>query len=522
MKKILYFLFVLTLLTGCYDDKSSDRYDPIGSIEISGIESSYTKLSLINVLEIKPVVTSTDPADNVAGFEYLWTCYTSSNARREPVQELEPLAQWDTKDLIWPVEVSADTYTIILRVTNPATGYSVYRTTTLNVNTTFSVGFYFLKETVDGNTELDFHAPDGTMAVSNLLTHQLGASITGAPTSLGFLAYPGMTSNAYPYMDVETGELFSSPGTPAFAVMGGKDVKIMRQSDMTLIYDYNQLFFSGVAPDEKPVNAIFMGMMANTAVFTDKGFYHGARPSSRLSFPIAPAGTSISKVMKLGPMTPAYAAFDEGNGQFLYYAWGGTQTPLSSTNGYPPTGINCRALFMGTDNNSDYNSARGWAILEDKTTPSDRYIYRMIQTATNPITDVRKIPSDFKFNTAQVYGSNKGTSTQILYGGVGDKFYIYNTGSDTETLVSPTGMSTGETITMIAHKPGIQNPVDGSAPPANGYIIIATHKGGNYKVYVYNVVGGIPDGIPVKTYTGAGKVTDMQYAGGTYAYCPVL
>lgn len=135
---------------------------------------------------------------------------------------------------------------------------------------------------------------------------------------------------------------------------------------------------------------------------------------------------------------------------------------------------------------------------------------------------MRTIPSTFKFNTAQVYATNKGASTQMLYGGVGDKFYIYNTGNDTETLVSPTGMGGGETITMITHKPGIQNPADNSDAPANGYMIIATHKDGNYKVYVYNVVGGAPDGAPVKTYSGAGKVVDMQFAGGTFSYSPVL
>lgn len=134
--------------------------------------------------------------------------------------------------------------------------------------------------------------------------------------------------------------------------------------------DYDQLFFSGEAPDEKPVNALFWGMMASLVVFTEKGLYQGARPSSRLSFPIAPAGTSISKVTKLSTMSPVWAAFDDGNGQFLYYGSGGTQTPLSSTNDYSPTDIDCRALFMGTDNNADYGSGRGWAILEDNTTPS--------------------------------------------------------------------------------------------------------------------------------------------------------
>jgi hypothetical protein len=516
----MYSLFALTLLAGCYEDRSSDRYDPAGVIEITGIESSYTKTALVDVLEIKPVVTSTDPSDNVDGFEYHWTCHTSLGAIRDDGKG--PVKEWHTKDIVWPLDVNADGYTLILQVTDPATGYSVYRTTSLQVNTSFSVGFYFLKETGGGDTELDFHSPDGAITARDLLAWQFGAPIDGAPTSLSLLAYPGGTFNCYPYMDLETGELFSSPGTPALAVMGGRDMKVMRISDMTQIYDYDQLFFSGTAPDEKPVNALFMGMMANTAVFTEKGFYHGARPSSRLSFPIAPAGTSLSKVTKLSVMTPVYAAFDEGNGQFLYYAWGGTQTPLSSTNQYSPTGIDCRALFMGTDNNADFNSGRGWAILEERSDPSKRHIYRLIQTATEPITDVRTIPSEFEFNTAQVYGNNKGTSTQMLYGGVGDKFYIYNTGNDTETRVSPAGIGSGETITMITHRPGIQNPSNGSTPPLNGYMVVATHKEGNYKVYVYDMVGGVPDGNPVAVYTGAGKVVDMQYAGGTNSYSPIL
>jgi hypothetical protein len=117
-----------------------------------------------------------------------------------------------------------------------------------------------------------------------------------------------------------------------------------------------------------------------------------------------------------------------------------------------------------------------------------------------------------------VYGSNKQQS-QFLYGGKGDKLYMYNTGNDTEKQLALTGFGAGEQITMITHKRGVYNPADRT--DTAGFLFIATYQGGRYKVYMYKVIGGEPDGAPF-IIEGEGKVTDMQYAGGASTYSSTM
>jgi hypothetical protein len=169
----------------------------------------------------------------------------------------------------------------------------------------------------------------------------------------------------------------------------------------------------------------------------------------------------------------------------------------------------------------------GWAVFENKTDPSIRYLYHLGLSTTAPITSIRTIDPALNFNNASIYATNKtAVATQMLYGAVGDRLYMYNTGDNTERLLTLEGMESGREITMVTHKPGIRNPslppIPAPAAPANGYLIIATYNAGAYRVYVYDVTGGVPDGPPVAVYSGTGRVVDMQYTGGTTAYSQIL
>ena len=151
MKKIVYFLVICLVFVGCYKDRSSTRWEPIGSIIVEGIQREYRLAPVTDTLRINPVVRSTDPNDNVAGFEYLWTYYNVSRGDIDTISR--------TKNLVFPITLSSGVYRVVLRVTNPDNGYTVFHTTTLRVATVFSLGFYFLKETSAGHTELDFFTP---------------------------------------------------------------------------------------------------------------------------------------------------------------------------------------------------------------------------------------------------------------------------------------------------------------------------------------------------------------------------
>lgn len=55
------------------------------------------------------------------------------------------------------MELKIGTYTVVCEVTNKETGYFNLTEFSLKVTSAFSEGFYILKETTDGNTDMDFY-----------------------------------------------------------------------------------------------------------------------------------------------------------------------------------------------------------------------------------------------------------------------------------------------------------------------------------------------------------------------------
>ena len=503
MNKIYYFLAALLLLGGCSQDNSSVSDSKIGVITITGIENSYNCFVLADELTITPTVTSSDPNDDVDEFEYLWTYHIPKTSAPYPIDTLYQYG----KDIVeWLIDMDPGTYALTLKVTNPANNYAVYATASMSVSTQFSTGYYFLKETADGNTELDFFDENGAMA-PNLLEKKAGGPIIGKPARLSMF-------EAYTYPDPQTGEVRSKER--ALFPMGGRDMKVLRVADMEMLNDHASIFYDGVKPDEKPLFGSYTASSGNHMWFSNRGCYFyptSYAESGKVGHPIAPAdgcdftgGVSL----RLTTGTSSVVLFDDLNDRLVVYNNSGVILSLSSDNGFPPTGITHHLLFIGTT---------GWAVFEDDTDPSVRYIYQInhasASIATRPILGIRRIDATApNFNKADVYGSNKtaavaNVDNTTLYAGVGDKFYAYNTGSHTETLISPAGMGDGEQITMITHKPGVPNPKNPS--DTTGLLMVGTYKDGNYKVYMYSLSGGVPSGEPALVLTGTGKVADMQY-----------
>jgi hypothetical protein len=513
MKKIFYCMLALTVFAGCYKDKSNDQYNPIDAIEINGVEKTYSLITFADALKISPEITFTGQADRL---EYLWTYYSQVDYSQAELAgtatPVDTIAH--TKDIAWDIILKPGDYTIWLRVTDSANGYTVYRTATLSVNTVFSNGFYFLKETAAGNTELDFHAPDGAggwTTAPDILEAQFGAPITGAPTSLGMFS-------SYPYTNKENGQ---SENGAVLVPMGGKDLKVLLLQDMSLVYNHNELFFAGEAPDHKPLRALYLSLFGFPVFVCNEGAHivNFDSKTGKVGYPVAPpGGCSLSHGVMAGDDGSLFGipvgsllCFDELNGQMVYYGFDGGLIALSTgSNGLSPTGISHRPLFMGSS---------GWCVFNDPGS-SARYLY-LLNTdifgtaATNPIIEIRLIPATApNFNSAKIYGSNK-THIQFLYGSAGDRLYMYNTGDNTEKQLALPGFGAGEEITMITHKRGVHNPADRT--DTAGFLFIATHAGDNYKVYMYKVTGGEPDGAPI-IVAGTGKVVDMQYAGGAPLY----
>lgn len=85
---------------------------------------------------------------------------------------------------------------------------------------------------------------------------------------------------------------------------------------------------------------------------------------------------------------------------------------------------------------------------------------------------------------------------------------MYDTELNTEEELQPQDFVTGEEITYISNRYWMWTD---DKEHNFDYLVIATHKAGKYKVYLYEVLGGKAYGKPKYVFEGDGKVVKMQY-----------
>ena len=105
----------------------------------------------------------------------------------------------------------------------------------------FSLGYYILKETVDGKTEVDLHTP--SLVFNNLLASSPGGTISGKPVSMGLIFQ-------YCHIDNKTAEYVIPP---ALALCTEDNVRIINLNDFTTIFTYDDMFYGDKPQRERPL-----------------------------------------------------------------------------------------------------------------------------------------------------------------------------------------------------------------------------------------------------------------------------
>lgn len=139
MKKSCLFAVsaLLLLLGGCYGDKGNYDYREINEIVIGarGFEGVEYKLrSGIDELKISPYITASQDPGLTGSYEYEWVVVGQV---RNP-GERTTIAR--TRDLDYAVNLPSDDYSLLLRITDLATGLMFSRSTTISVSTAYTRG----------------------------------------------------------------------------------------------------------------------------------------------------------------------------------------------------------------------------------------------------------------------------------------------------------------------------------------------------------------------------------------------
>ena len=508
-------IMVVALFTSCLSDDSTGPTVDVSDIEVGGMQESYERKAFVgDYLQISPTIT-TEYADDQ--LEYTWLLLSATTGKKDSEGNYEePKVIGHERNLNYPIQMSAGSYELRLMVKATPNGYTVVKSAKLTVTTTFSHGFYIMKETAEGNTELDMLTTDGQLG-QNLLAQLHGKALEGKPYALS-------TDYNHFYINEETGEM---EGTHALMVTTDRgEMNVLRASDLKVIFDRTNLRYEQMPEGEQP------GLLARNSMFSlffsSNGVYHVWAKSMYTDLGVVPANSGrfgypdneavgASRYAMIDP--GCYGGFyfwDAKNHSIMAIDMNMQQAvPLAKQDGTGKeltqnlVGFECLACGMNYVN----STATGVFVLGDTST-GRRYLYTTYSAFGVQALDKRMdINPNSHMATASCYSVN-GMSARYVYCVDNGKIYGCNLNSAdlAETAINPQGIGSGETVTYVSNQ--YWNASYGDKQSNFNYFVVATKEGPNYHVYMYNMVGGLPDGAPLLSVSGVGTPKAVRFLFG--------
>ena len=505
-KSIIQYLFIgsLVCLSACYEDDSTLGTQFVSDIEITGLTDQSIISYAQNYLTIQPQVKTEYPEDQL---EYAWYIYKSQSSEQENGFRHQQIAT--TKDLNYEVNLPSGTYVIVFEVKSLTNDYSKTATMELTTSTETSKGFYILKETPDGNTDIDLYY-NGQHS-TNILTKKYGSPLTGKPRNIS-IAYVGE------YIDTGTNE--TTQGDIIHILTEDNVYQGLESEELSEVFNNNTLFYAGNMNGEQPYTIIRSAW--STVYFSNTGI----RNAKTSSFGEPPYNTG-----KLGLPIDEHDASQfiiplEAGSTILY--WSNADHKLHSINTnfeYPssvtatatgvtyPDGLTC--ISAGTNMmGGAFGPVTVYFLCEQPTT-KERYLllinYDMYSFKAIEINEVIKLDPSLHIAQNDLVAINRLTATYIYSISEDNKLYAYSWLTKDEREFSLPGIPADEKINYISNQffylyymPDLC--VDD--------LIIGTHTGNQYKLYFYSSSENMNGGRPLTegtVVTGEGKVKAVRY-----------
>ena len=503
MRNMMKFQVIFLLFFGmvaCYDKDENYEYKPKTelSVILNGLKESY--ISLEDTLYIDPEIMVSNSEHEL---KYEWSIFMAYD--KDKVPKVVPVTViGEGKVLRYPVTEKPNSYTVMLRVVNKNTAQEVCAHVDIKVKNKLSEGFYVMKE-VEGNSDLDLHFLDGEK-LENLLYRKNGVRLAGAPNSCSVLL-------KYSYIDTTTAAFVP---TTALALATKEDFHIVDVADLGTIYSHENMFYGEVPEGEESLFACFH--CYGTSYFSDKGTYFcyydllwGSGGSGK--FPVATAINGGCKPnINICSDGSNVFFFDELNGRFLCIDANGGLYDYPDQEGIPVNGIRHSLLFLGN------TGGKQVAIFQDADDAEKLWLYELelvvedpwwggtMANPGNPITKISEISSE-KLRKAECFCSNE-TSARILYFVMEGQVYAYDIDNETETRLTLDGLDDGEEIRFIRHRYWT-----GALDPKENFdcLVVGTQAGNNYKICMYDLIGGMTNGNVTRLFTGKGRAVGLQF-----------
>ncbi|MBO5602435.1 MAG: hypothetical protein J5957_07535 [Prevotella sp.] len=495
--QILLIMFAPLLVVSCIEDDSVYGEDTM-SIEISDVETMYNVMSFSGeTLNINPTVTSSFPESDM---EYEWSYFDYSKSTGTVNSDtLQATVICNDKNLSYESRLPDGDYGFFFKARSKSTGYTKAVLTRVYAASALSKGFYVLKETEEGNSDVDLYNADEKLLLENVFSTYMGKTIKGKPLHMDIVGNQS-------YLD----SLEAVPAASNLMCITTQegDVKWVRIRDCKIVKSFEDCHYEPIE-GEIPYRTVRINQLAYYV--TSNGVYTANINSGTGTFGEAVynsygsthlTSTRFNQLIYWNPQTRSLGMID-GNGYSCSFL--NRLTDYQQMIKYRPTYQQMDCLFMG-DNMVNWND-QIIIVMQGLADPSQRVIYFVTTNMSQAsLMAVRELDPSTNIAQAEKYAINYQQAT-LLYGLHGNKIYSLdlNNNSSVEEELHFEGLPANEQITYIANKyikAGV-NQFD--------YFVVGTQSGSTYKLYFYGMVGGKPDGNPVFTISGSGKMVNVEY-----------
>ncbi len=525
--KIFFTLVCIVLgIWSCKDEVDYVLESPEINIDMGQINSIYY---YNEVLKLNPSISlGTDSiTTNADNYSYRWSYINTDKG------SISKIAEGKSLDLTLD---SIGVLNLYFEIENNETHIISTLTTVINVESVTNQGWYVLKETAEGNTEVDGFYLSAAEGDYDIIKQKLGASLSGVPRGFSF-------SNYYKYKPYKDSTFYYTASS--LMVFSNNDALAYNVNNATPIIQLNEMFF--LEPEEANQN-IKATMLSSNKVFVsmENGAYtmNGGNPAF---FPVIEGDYSIDNLLTCGSYGNTLA-FDNKNKSFMMFGTAGTYT--SDTVGYfqdvygefnnglevSVNHMNGEAIFMeNTQRGSGYSSKTYVYSLfkEDNNAddlilyginydvfveglyyhypvPNDYSNYTVVRAGEySPIDFMKRLSmADYPMLvSADLYAMHKNSN--LLYFAKSNAIGLYNIDDDTVNENFITDIPADEEITFMKYINSYYNTNDENFTG----LVVATYISSTdtYKVYNYQLNGLTSVNRQERVKTGNGRVEKVLY-----------
>lgn len=478
---------LLPLTVGsCYsDDSSLGNPDAAKSIEITDIPAQSAVSFAGQTLTITPEISTDYPESDL---QYTWYLYVANSF--EPAH-FRDVVIGNERVLNYEVNLKSGTYVIVLEAKSKTTGYARLTRTTLNVATEFSDGFYILKETADGQTEMDLITESGFS--SDIITKMDGEPMKGTPVSLAMIyqqQYVNPDNNT-----METANMLN--------IFTTEDCRTYRTEDMKQTFNYSTICYAGEQNDDvyynmtNGSNCYFMASKKGISFKSASGT--NAKSTGKFGLPtFEDEATNHVQLLNCGRMGIAYWS----NGTHSVRKINNVGTIITNVTTDPTGEQQCIASGINRIGGVETN----WFLAEEKST-GKRYLHR-VNNMGNLVGTTELDPSLHIAKSSVVAGC--GGSASYIYVVDNGNLYAYGWVNGNEIEIPLPGMS--DPVTYVTNQ---WFWVAGFGDTSYNFdnLIVGTQNGDSYTLHFFSdLVGGIPTKEAYRSVTGTGKVKTIRRA----------